>query len=159
MGEYTCYVLDGIREKGQIMNKPLGDYTDRCGGCINFAFTEHKKIYLWGRCLLPNRSNYHQASQKACKLYVAYKEEGMEENKQCNDVDWAVSLCKKHEMCMDINESGVTLRKFRRGMIFSCSFAPIFFKTSSQTFEEIVEDFVAKANDHFDKQEDKAHDE
>ena len=134
------------------------NYDGKCGTCSYFAFyVKNGDTREQGRCCHPNRVNYHQASQKACKLYMAYKEESMEENKQCNDVDWAVSLCKKHEMCMDINESGVTLRKFRRGMIFSCSFAPIFFKTSFQTFEEIVEDFVEKANDHFDKQEDKAH--
>lgn len=55
------------------MSKPLGDYTGKCGNCRNFAFLEYKRIHLWGTCLSPQRSNYHQASQKACKLYVPYE--------------------------------------------------------------------------------------
>lgn len=52
------------------MNK-LTDYSNRCGSCKNFAFLVKKnEVQFWGFCSLKNRANYHQASQKACKLYV-----------------------------------------------------------------------------------------
>ena len=57
------------------MNKPLGDYTGRCGGCNHFEYREtEKRVERWGRCALLNRVNYHQACQKACKLYEQYRD-------------------------------------------------------------------------------------
>ena len=46
------------------------DYANKCGSCRHFAFRVRKgDTREDGRCFNLKRANYHQASQKACKLY------------------------------------------------------------------------------------------
>lgn len=45
-------------------------YKNKCGSCVFFAFhTKHKDTRENGHCENTERAGYHQASQKACKLY------------------------------------------------------------------------------------------
>lgn len=73
-------------------HKPLGDYTGRCGGCNNFEYVETKRrIERFGKCVLPNRVNYHQACQKACRLYEPYNdgtEKGENQSEKEGNVEW-----------------------------------------------------------------------
>lgn len=51
-------------------------YSDRCGTCKYFSFyVKNGEIREQGRCNNRKRVNYHQASQKACKLYKAESED------------------------------------------------------------------------------------
>ena len=53
-----------------------GNYEGRCGSCKNFAFyVKNGDTMEQGVCCHPNRVNYHQASQKACKEYKAESED------------------------------------------------------------------------------------
>ena len=54
------------------MSDCLTDYSGRCGSCEYFSFFVKKNVLKkWGgHCANPNRKNYHDASQKACKEYV-----------------------------------------------------------------------------------------
>lgn len=46
------------------------EYDDKCGSCKFFAFNvRNGDTRDDGKCVNPNRVDYHQASQKACKLY------------------------------------------------------------------------------------------
>ena len=46
------------------------DYENKCGSCRHFSFRVRKgDTREDGRCFNLKRANYHQASQKACKLY------------------------------------------------------------------------------------------
>lgn len=48
------------------------NYDGKCGTCIYFAFyVKNGDTREQGRCCHPNRVDYHQASQKACKEYKA----------------------------------------------------------------------------------------
>ncbi len=50
--------------------KKRREYKQKCGSCIYFAFRiKNEDTREDGRCNNPKRVNYHQASQKACKLY------------------------------------------------------------------------------------------
>jgi hypothetical protein len=52
------------------------NYEGRCGTCTYFGFwVKNGDTREHGRCSHPNRVNYHQASQKACKEYKAESEE------------------------------------------------------------------------------------
>lgn len=51
------------------------NYDGKCGTCKHFAFyVINGDTRERGMCELPNRKNYHQASQKGCKKYEKYKE-------------------------------------------------------------------------------------
>lgn len=53
-----------------MVGKRKRTYKDRCGSCIFFAYSTKKEDTREnGHCNNPNRVSYHQASQKACKLY------------------------------------------------------------------------------------------
>lgn len=52
------------------------NYDGKCGTCIYFAFyVKNGDTREQGRCCHPNRVDYHQASQKACKEYEAESED------------------------------------------------------------------------------------
>ena len=51
------------------------NYDGKCGTCSYFAFyVKNGDTREQGRCCHPNRVDYHQASQKACKEYKAESE-------------------------------------------------------------------------------------
>lgn len=51
-------------------------YKGKCGSCIYFSFMcRNGDTREDGRCEKRERVNYHQASQKACKLHKAEREE------------------------------------------------------------------------------------
>ena len=61
----------------------MSDYQNKCGSCMNFEFWVQKgKLRKTGNCICENRKDYHQASQKACMLYIenkgGYEENGMD---------------------------------------------------------------------------------
>lgn len=63
-------------------------YDGRCGMCKYFSFyVKNGEIREQGRCNNQKRVNYHQASQKACKLYKAERSERMKlvNWQYCND--------------------------------------------------------------------------
>lgn len=57
-----------------------------CGSCKYFAYrVKNGKLKKWGgRCDNHSRSDYHDASQKACKLYQYMTEENDEKRKRDN---------------------------------------------------------------------------
>lgn len=59
-------------ERGENLMIPLNDYSNKCGACSHFCWLVSKegKLQRRGQCMLRNRVNYHQASQKACKKYT-----------------------------------------------------------------------------------------
>lgn len=55
----------------------MNDYQNKCGACMNYQYLVTKgKITKRGRCILKDRVDYHQASQKACKQYIKGQEDG-----------------------------------------------------------------------------------
>jgi hypothetical protein len=55
--------------------KGKSNYENKCGACLYFAFyVKNGDTRAQGRCCHPNRVNYHDASQKACKEYKAESE-------------------------------------------------------------------------------------
>ena len=53
------------------MTNELHDYSGRCGSCRFFGYrVVDGKLKKWGGvCDKPNRADYRDASQKACKMY------------------------------------------------------------------------------------------
>ena len=56
--------------------KKIRDYKNKCGSCMYFSFIcRYGDTRSDGRCEKKDRVNYHQACQKACKLYKAESED------------------------------------------------------------------------------------
>lgn len=54
----------------------IRDYENKCGSCMYFSFMlRNGDTRSDGRCEKKDRVNYHQASQKACKLYKSESED------------------------------------------------------------------------------------
>ena len=58
------------REKQEMTGNAKRNYDGKCGTCSYFAFyVKNGDAREQGRCCHPNRVDYHQASQNACKEY------------------------------------------------------------------------------------------